>query len=207
MHSKKLRGYIVHTDKKYVSVEHRASFRPRTIVLLSAAYLGYCLLPAVRRVLLDFYRSHDPVVAGFALLMLSIPFMSGAGLLFFASGEIMRCDQQELHFAKKRSWGRWHRFRFAMKEIRQLRRTSRGAGSRSRYYTVLTFQHAGRTYDMLENLDPGHSDQILRACEAIGLDVVIGSDNSAAMNRDIAERGWLVNPLKPDEHVAGRKGS
>lgn len=205
MRSEKSRGYIVHTDKEYVSVEHRASFRPRTIVLLSVTYLGYCLLPAVRTVLVDFYRTHDPVVAGFALLMLFIPFMSGAGLLFFASGEIMHCDQQELHFAKRRTWGRWQRFHFATKEIRQLRRTSRGAGSRSRYYTVLTFQHAGRTYDMLENLDPGQSDEILKACRAMGLDVVIASDNSAAMNRDIAERGWLVNPLKPDEHVAGRK--
>ncbi len=158
--------------------------------MLSIAYLCYCLLPAVRKPFAAFYRSHDPVFAGFALLMLLIPFMSGAGLLFFASGEVMSCDTQELCFAKRRTWGRWHRFRFPAKEVRQMRRTSRGAGSRSRYYTVLTFQHRGRTYDMLEDLDPESSEQILKACKALGLDAIIVVDQNAAMNRDIAARGW-----------------
>ena len=170
LRSTKSRGYNIQIEKERVSVEHRASFQPRTIVWMSVAYLCYCLLPAVRRVLVDFYRSHDPVVAGFALFMMLIPFMSGAGLLFFASGEVMRCDAQELHFAKRRTWGRWHRLRFAAKEIRQLRRTSRGAGSRNRYYTILTFEHGGRTYDMLEDLNLEQSNQILQACSALGLD-------------------------------------
>jgi hypothetical protein len=171
MHSTRSRGYIVHIGEGDIAVEHRASFQPRTIVFMSVAYVCYCLLPAVRGVLVDFYRSHDPVIGAFALLMLLIPFMFGAGLFFFASGEVMRCDMQEMHFAKRRTWGRWHRFRFIPGEIRQLRRTSRGAGSRSRYYTVLTFQHGGRTYDMLEDLDAEQSDKVLQACSAMGVDV------------------------------------
>ncbi len=201
----KARGYTVRINTDHVLVEHRASFRQRTIVMLSIAYLCYCLLPAVRKPFAAFYRSHDPVFAGFALLMLLIPFMSGAGLLFFASGEVMSCDTQELCFAKRRTWGRWHRFRFPAKEVRQMRRTSRGAGSRSRYYTVLTFQHRGRTYDMLEDLDPESSEQILKACKALGLDAIIVVDQNAAMNRDIAARGWLINPLRSEEHLGNRK--
>lgn len=131
MHSTKSRGYIVHTDEDQVSVEHRASFRPRTIMLMSVVYLCYCLLPAVRGVLVDFYRSHDPVVAGFALFMLLIPIMSGFTFFFFASGEVMRCDARELHFAKRRTWGRWHRFRFASQEVREIHLASRAEAERA----------------------------------------------------------------------------
>ncbi len=169
MHSIKSRGYIVHTDEGHVSVEHRASFRPRTIMLMSVVYLCYCLLPAVRSVLADCYRSHDPVAVVFALFILLIPIMSGFTLFFFASGEVMRCDAREIHFAKRRTWGRWHRFRFASQEVREIHLASRGGG-RARYYTVLSFQHGKRNYDMLEDMDSQSSARILKALAGMGLD-------------------------------------
>jgi hypothetical protein len=168
----KVRGYAIRIRADHVLVEHRAAFRRRTIVLLSVAYLCYCLLPAVRQPFIKFYRSHDLIFAGFALLMLLIPFMSGVGLLFFASGEVMRCDAQELRLAKRRTWGKWHRFHFSARDIRQLHEAPRGGG-RVPSYTVLTFQHGGRTYDMLENLDAESSARILKACKAMGFDAVV----------------------------------
>ncbi len=80
----KERGYRVRVEEGRVSVEHRASFRPRTITYLAIAYLCYCLLPVVRKILVEFYTSRDPVIGCFALLMCLIPFLFGATWLFFA---------------------------------------------------------------------------------------------------------------------------
>ena len=193
----KQRGYTVRVQEGRVSVEHRASFRPRTLVWLAIAYLCYCLLPAVRKTFVDFYLHRDPVVAGFGLVFLLIPFMSGATWLFFASGEVMYCDTKELGFARRRTLGRWHRFRFPAGQVRGLERAFRGTG-RSRNFTVLTFQVEGKRYDMLENLSPTDSDHILKACKAIGVDAIIVVDEGAAMLRDIEKRGWFINPLRPD---------
>jgi hypothetical protein len=193
----KPRGYAVRVEAGRVTVEHRASFRSRTIVYMAIAYFCYCLVPGVRKVLVDFYNSRDPVIGGFALLMLLIPFLFGATWLFFASGEVMRCDAQELHFARRRSWGRWHRLRFASAKVRKLRRAFRSTG-RSRSFTVLTFQYDGRTFDMLEDLNQTDSDLVLRACKSIGLDAILVVDDAAVMNQDIAQRGWFINPLRSD---------
>ena len=193
----KQRGYTVQVEQGRVSVEHRASFRSRTLVWLLIAYLCYCLLPDVRKVLTDFYKHRDPVVGGFALLLLLIPVLSGATWLFFASGEVMHCDARELHFARRRTWGRWHRFRFPAGQVRGLQRAFRGS-SKSRSFTVLTFQVEGKRYDMLEELSPTDSEHVLKACKAMGLDAVIVVDVGAAMLRDIDQRGWFINPLRPD---------
>jgi hypothetical protein len=193
----KQRGYTVRIQPNEVSIEHRASIRPRTVVLLSVAYLGYCFLPDVRKILMDFYGSRDPVVAGFAVFMLLIPFLFGATWLFFASGEVMHCDARELHFARRRTLGRWHRLRFPSSEVKALRREFRGT-SKSRSYTVLTFQHNGKRFEMLEDLNSTDSDRVLKACKSMGVDAVIVVDDAAAMNKDIARRGWLINPLRPD---------
>jgi hypothetical protein len=193
----KKRGYTVRIEQARVSVEHRASFRPRTTVLLVIAYLCYCLLPAVRKVLADFYFHRDPVVGGFALVMLLIPFLFGATWLFFVSGEVMHCDAQELRFARRRSLGRWHRFQFPSVDVKELQKAIRG-GSKTRHYTVLTFRYGGKKYDMLENLDTADSDRVLKACKAMGLDAIIVLDVGAAMLHDIDKRGWFINPLRSD---------
>jgi hypothetical protein len=196
-HEMNQRGYDVRIDEDRVSVEHRASPRPRTTAILTLAYLGYCQLPAIRRVLADFYHSHDPIIGGFALVLLLIPFLFGITWLFFASGEVMNCDTKELHFAKRRTFGRWHRFRFPSSQIRELHRASRG-NPKSRNYTVLTFQYKGRTFDMLEDLSRTDSDRVLLACKSMGVDTVIALDPGEAMLKDIDQRGWFINPLRSD---------
>lgn len=194
----KTRGYFVRIDAEKVAVEHRASFQPITIVLWVIAYGAYCLFSDVRKLFVDLYHSRDPVIGGFLLLLLLIPFFCGATWLFFASGEVMYCDAHELRFARRRTWGRWHRYRFAAKEVRELRRAFRG-GPKRRNFTVLTFQYDGRTFDMLENLNTDDEQRVLHACKALGVDAVITVDDAAAMNKDIQERGWFVNPWKAEE--------
>jgi hypothetical protein len=129
--------------------------------------------------------------------MLLIPFLFGFTWLFFASGEVMSCDVHELRIAKRRTWSRWHRHRFRSPEIRTLQRVFRGT-SKSRSYTVLTFQYGGKSYDMLEDLSLTDSDCILNACRSMGVDAIITVDPGAAMLRDIDQRGWFINPLRPD---------
>jgi hypothetical protein len=146
----------------------------------------------------DFYHSTDPVTGGFAFFMLLIPFVFGATWFFFRSGEVMRCDAQELQIARRRTWGRWHRLSFPSAQVRELRSAMRG-NVKSRNFTVLTFQYDTRAFDMLENLNSTDSDRVLRACKSMGLDAIVVVDDAAAMNRDIDQRGWFINPLKPDQ--------
>lgn len=51
---------------------------------------------------------------------------------------------------------------------------------------------------MLKNVSLTDSDRILTACKALGLDTVIPVDPGAAMIKDIEQRGWFTNPLRPD---------
>ncbi len=202
----KPRGYSVREESDRVTVEHRASVRPRTIAWLSVVYVCYCLLPGVRNILEDLYHSHDPVTGGFALFMLLIPFFFGATWFFFRSGEVMNCDAQELHLARRRTWGQWHRLRFPSPDVRELRRAVRG-NAKSRNFSVLTFQYNGRTFDMLEDLNSEDSECVLRACKAMGLDAIMVVDDAAAMNQDIEQRGWFINPLKPDREASPPKAA
>jgi hypothetical protein len=64
---------------------------------------------------------------------------------------------------------------------------------------VLTFQYDGRTFDMLEYLSDTDSDHVLKACKSMGLDAIVTVDEGAAMLRDIDQRGWFINPLRPDD--------
>jgi hypothetical protein len=193
----KSRGYIVRMEENHVTVEHRASLRPRTIAWMSVAYGCYCLLPGVRNILVDLYHSHDPITGCFALFMLLVPFICGATWFFFRSGEVMFCDAQQLRLARRRTWGHWHRFSFPSVQVRELRRAVRG-NAKSRNFSVLTFQYGGRTFDMLENLNATDSDRVLQACKSMGLDAIIVVDDAAAMNHDIEQHGWLINPLRRD---------
>ena len=193
----KPRGYSVRVERDCLSVEHRASFKPITVAILVVAYLVYCLLPSVRRILTDFFASWDPITGCFALFMLLIPFFTGATWLYFASGEVMYCDAHELRLARRRTLGSWHRFRFSSTQIKELRLAYRG-GPRRRNFSVLTFQYGGRAFDMLEEIKRSDSDLVLQACKSMGLDVVISVDPGAAMLDDIDRRGWFINPLRPD---------
>jgi hypothetical protein len=192
----KVRGYKILIDASRVKVEHRAAVSPWTVFFVAIAYLCYGLIPPVRKILLDFYASLDPIVGCFALLMLLIPIIFGATWFFFVSGEVMLCDAKELQFARRRTWGHWKRRCFSLGDVRGLRRAIRGNG-KTRSYTVLTFQYGTKTVDMLEDLNWTDSDRVLKACRSMGLDTVIITED-AVMQNDIAQRGWFVNPLKPD---------
>ncbi len=195
------RGYNIQIKEDVVLVEHRASLRPRTLILLCAAYVAYCLLPTNRKVLHDFYVSPDPVVACFAIFFLLIPFVSAATWLVFNSGEVFRCDRDELRFARRRVLGRWHRFSFSSRQVRRLRRTFRG-GPKSRNYKVLTFDVYDKAFDILEEIETRDAEHILKACKALGLDFELPlADPGAHMLRDIEQRGWWVNPLKSDDQT------
>ena len=153
-----------------VLVEHRASFRPRTIVFLCIAYLAYYLLPGIRPLIVDALRSHDLVSIAFMLLLLQLPLVTPfLCIFFFASGEVMRCDAEELRFARRRTFWRWRRFTLPAREIRELH-FAFGLGGRARNFNALLFQHRGRTYYMLEDLDVASADRVLSTLSKIGVD-------------------------------------
>lgn len=152
-----------------VWVEHRASFRPRTIVLLCIGYLAYCLLPGIRPLLFSVLRSHDLAAIAFMFLLLQLPLVPLMGVFFFASGEVMRCDAEELRFARRRTFWRWRRFTLPAREIRELH-FAFNLGGRARTFNALLFQHRGRTYYMLEDLDVVSANRVLSALSKMGVD-------------------------------------
>lgn len=190
-------GYRVRVEDGSVIVEHRASFSRVVLGPLLLCYMCLMVLPEVRRALVEFYASPNASAAVSSLLFLVVPVVTGVSWLMFASGEVLYCDRKELRFARRRIWGRWHRFRFASSQVRKLHRAIRGSG-KTRNYSVLTFEVQGRTYDMLEELSYTDSDRVLRACRSMGFDVVI-DETADAMMKDIEKRGWWVNPFRTDD--------
>lgn len=179
-------------------VEHRASFGAGDLSVLILVYVGcFAVVPDFREVFLEFGTSPGLSTGAALLLILFIPVLTGFGWLRVACGEVLCCDRNELRFAQRRTWGRWHRFRFPSNEVKKLRRAFRGS-SKSRSYSVLTFEVQGRTYDMLEELSYTDSDRVLRACRAMGIDVII-DEVGDAMLKDIEKRGWWINPFRTDD--------
>jgi hypothetical protein len=190
----KVNGYAVRVEAGAVVVELRrstaAAVESGCVVLFLAAMVG---LPRLG----DLDRARDASDVAFALsLLLVVPLLAGFGWLRAARGEVMRCDGRELQFARRRMVGRWRRFRFASGEVKELQRGFRSTGKSG--YVVVTFQHDGNWFDMLENIGREDALQVLKACKALGMDVVLPDTSGDAMLRDIEKRGWWVNPLKPD---------
>lgn len=163
------RGYKVRIGVDRVWVEHRASFRPRTIRLLCIGYLAYYLLPGVRPNIFSALRSHDLAWIAFTFLLFQLPLVPLIGLFFFASGEVMRCDAEELRFARRRTFWPWRRFTLPAREIRELH-FAFNLGGRARTFNALLFQHRGRTYYMLEDLDVASANQVLSTLSKMGID-------------------------------------
>lgn len=63
---------------------------------------------------------------------------------------------------------------------------------------MLTFTCNGRDWDKFPGIPYTDSEAVLNACRALGIDVYRPVDPAAAMLKDIEERGWWQNPLKPD---------
>lgn len=200
----KPRGYRVRVEETSVVVEHRASFRPITWSLLLTGYGIYLCLPAVRTTVHDFLQSHDPIMGAFAAFFLILPWFASISWLAFKSGEMMRCDPKELQYAYRRSLGGWKRRTFATSQIRQMQKAARGGG-KSRIYWVLNFHVDGKSVELLEDLPLADMNRILVTCKAMGVDAVVEFDDAAEMNRDIARRGWFMNPWRPDEVEAHPK--
>ncbi len=131
-----------------------------------------------------------------ALIFLLIPIVIVISLFHALSGEVMRCDANELLIAQRRTLGRWHRFHFKSSEVREFRRDVRSRG-RS-WYSILTFRYGDVAFDLFENLSLTDAAQILEACKSLGVDTILPDMTGAAMLMDIEKRGWFINPFKPD---------
>ena len=178
-------------------VEHRVSIGTAVLVPLAMISCTYLVSPDVRRALAEFYASPDFASGVLVFLLLPIPLLFGLSWFRFASGEVLRCDRNELRFARRRMWGSWHRFQFASGQVKKLRRDFRGSG-KTRGYSVLTFDVQRQTYDLLENMSYTDSDRVLRACRSMGVDVVI-DETADVMLKDIEKRGWWINPFRTDD--------
>jgi len=186
-----------------VIVEHRVSLGPVALSFLMVGYIGYCSFSGAGQSLVDFYTSRDAATGALALLLLLIPALFVVGWLRFASGEVLCCDRNDLRFARRRMFKHWQRFQFPASDVKQLRRAIRTTGKTS--YSVVTFEVQGRAYDLLENLKYTDCDRVLRACRAMGFDVVI-DETADAMLKDIEKRGWWINPFRTDD-LGGRPDS
>ena len=189
----KPRGYSVRIETNHVTVEHRASFRPRTIAILAVLYVCYCLSPSPRNSLLKFLRAGDPVIGCFALFFLAIPLIGGVTWLTFQSGEVFRCDEKTLALGQRRTLGRWHRSTFA-KAGTSLAWTF-FFRSKARSYEAIQVDSGGVVIRVLEDLPKTDGCNVLNACSRLGWKVTL--PEILPMNEDIEKRGWFVNPWKP----------
>ena len=190
--------YRLRIEAKSVIVEHRVSLGASTLLIFVLGYLScYCIVPDFRKAVMQFCTSASFSTGAALLWPLPILGLSGWSWLRFASGEVLCCDRSELRFAQRRTWGRWHRFRFASRDVKKLQRAIRGS-SKSRNYSVLTFDVQGRSYDMLEDMGYTDSDRVLRVCRSMGYEVII-DETADAMMKDIEKRGWWINPFRTDD--------
>lgn len=153
------------------------------------------------RIMADLVRSGDWSAFCVALILNFVfVLLFSWSWLIYSSGEFLRCDSKELHTGKRRVWIRWRRGTFTRQSVSRLERAGRG-GSKSRSYTVLTFQVAGKRKDILENLSLEDAVRVLEACKSMGYDCILPEvfpNHDGPMKADIEERGWLVNPWRPD---------
>ena len=204
---RKQRGYKITIDDDVVIVEHRATYtRPRSMLasLLGLAFwtwYSYEVGPIA-----DFRLTHQVGDGVLAAIYSIVPFFAGAAWIFFSSGEVMRCTPQDLQFAHRTTWRRWQRFRYTPPQVQKLQRVFRMLHRNESYFT-LTFQHKGRPVDMLQAIPVHDADLILQACKSMGWDAVVIVDPGVAMNHDIEQRGWFVNPWRNDDAPeAGKNG-
>lgn len=202
---RKQRGYSITIDDGFVSVQHRATYtRPRSM-LASLFGLAFWTFYSYQVGPIAMFRATHQVGDGVLAAFYSIgPFLAGAAWIFFSSGEVMTCTPHELRFAHRSTWRRWRRSCYTPQEVQKLQRVFRFL-HRNESYLTLTFQHAGRTVDMLQSIPVRDTGLVLQACKAMGWDAVVVVDPGAAMNHDIEQRGWFVNPWRKDNGTESRK--
>ncbi len=195
--------YRIRITRETVSVQHRVRRPSWEVWLLIPVYMLIIFLNGGFRVLANLVRE-----AAWGLLVAAILLYGAFILLFswswliYSSGEFMRCDANELQFARRRFWTHWRRRSFTTKDVAQLSFASRG-GSKTRYYTVLTFRAGGKQNDVLEDISPEDASRVLAACKSLGYECVtpeLFRNYDGPMNADIDKRGWWVKPWRPVVH-------
>ena len=193
--------YRIRITRDSVSVQHRVRRPSWEIWLLIPAYMLIIFFNGGFRILANLIReaAWGSVVVAICLNGAFILLFSWSWLIY-SSGEFMRCDTDELQFARRRFWTHWRRRSFIKNEVAQLGFASRG-GSKTRHYTVLTFRAGGKQNDLLEDISPEDASRVLAACKSLGYECVMPElfrNYDGPMNADIEKRGWIVNPWRPD---------
>jgi hypothetical protein len=179
----KQRKYIVRLDADHVSIRSR----PTPWLWISPViFLAFAIFRVV---------AAGSLVDG-AITFVVIAVIAGVSLLRSPAAESIVFSRARVQDARRSILGRWTRQAFATTEVQRLRREIRSAGDQS--YPVLTFTRNGRDWDKFPGITYTDSEAVLNACRALGIDVYRPVDPAAAMLKDIEERGWWQNPLKPD---------
>ena len=183
----KPRGYTVRIDGKHVVAEHRTTVRPRTAFCIAFAFMVLCLFLPHRGL---------PEFLLLLMVLLVLTIVIFVGVLYRSLNEVLICDAETLHFAKRNLLGRWHRSQFSSTLVRGFQHVFRTQGKER--IPTLTFEYAGQTFYILDYVTYTDSERILNACKSMGIDTISKTDDAAAMLRDIDKRGWFVNPVRPD---------
>jgi hypothetical protein len=193
-------AYRVRVTPDAVSVQHRVSRPSWELWVLFPLYGVALWMSAVFAIGKDMlqHREYGSFGGLVSVVLIGFIFFSWSWLKY-SSGEFLHCDARLLQIGQRRVWTWWRRKTFSVSSVERLRLGSRG-GRYRRMYSVLTFD-AGRRCDVLENISPEDATAILHACAALGVNVILPQvwpNHDGPMKADIQERGWLVNPWRPD---------
>ena len=186
--------YAIRIDDAVVTVEHRARLRWQTVALGSAGFFVLCFMQGVPAV---FGRPVVEIAETLGvLLLLYVPLMVLLSAFpLYARAEVLHCDAQELRLARRRLFRRWNRTALPTKSVEKLRLVQH-IGRDRRHYSSLIFASGGQWFEMLENISDADAKRVMAGCSALGAALYVDPEDTtcAAMNADIAERGWWVNP-------------
>jgi hypothetical protein len=165
------------------------------LVAFACLYWSQYLIRAVG----DFFNDvgeADWVRVGFDGAIFVAFIISIAAVIFGAiTSEVLRLDASQCQIARKAMFKRWKRSVFQTADIRVMKDgLLRLSDQESVLGVLIEFQD--HTEVMFDSLTTLQKDDILNACAAFGIKTE--RDPSVHMLRDIAKRGWFVNPFKPD---------
>ena len=194
--------YRIRITSTVVSVQHRVKRPPWELCILVPAYGLIIYFNGGFRIMAALVRSGDWGLFCLALVLsFAFVLLFGWSWLIYSTGEFLHCDLNECHTGKRRVWIRWRRGVFTRQSVSRLERAGRG-GSKTRSYTVLTFQVAGKRRDILEDLPLEQAVSVLKACKSLGYDCILPEvfpNHDGPMKADIEKHGWFVNPWRPDQ--------
>ena len=124
--------------------------------------------------------------------------LCGVVLIFYSAftSQSLRVDTKYFQIATKVLFHPVRRSSYPSSSIRDLRYAIIRQ-SQTEVVRGLVFEVVGNKYSVFENLGAIEADDVLKICEAFGIQTV--RDPGVNMMRDIKKRGWLVNPWRPDK--------